>query len=73
MYNTRMSNTDSRPSKENSPSAAELKTILFKHKTWLETNGRDGEQANLKDCHLKGAVLLGADLRKANLEGAYLY
>ena len=73
MYNTGMSNLGSRPSKDNNLSVSELKTILFKHKTWLETNGRDGEQANLKDCHLKGAVLLGADLRKANLEGAYLY
>ena len=73
MYNTGMSNLDSRPSKDNNLSVSELKTILFKHKTWLETNGRDGGQANLKDCQLKGAVLLGADLRNANLEGAYLY
>ena len=73
MYNTGMSDTDLRTSKEKNLSATELKTILFKHKTWLETNGHDGEQANLKDCQLKGAVLLGADLRNANLEGAYLY
>ena len=71
MYNTGMSNTET--SKENTRSAAELKTILSNHKIWLKTEGRDGEPANLKDCYLKGAVLVGADLSNANLGGAYLY
>ena len=73
MYNTRMSNVDSQPSKENTLTTSELKKIVLDHKNWLKSEGRDGKAANLKDCHLKGVVLLGADLSNADLEGAYLY
>ena len=62
MYNARMNEIDSKSSKENILSASELKTVLSNHKIWLETSGRDGESANLKDCYLKGAVMLGVDL-----------
>ena len=73
MYNAGMSDINSPTSKENNPSASEIKIILSKHKIWLETSGREGKQANLKNHQLKGAVMIGADLKDANLEGAYLY
>ncbi len=54
-------------------SSSDLKQILSDHKKWLDSNGREGSFADLKNCKLKGAVLIGANLKNANLEGAYLY
>ena len=49
----------------------DLKTILEKHKMWL--NDEDGgEMADLSGADLSGADLSGADLRWANLRGADL-
>ena len=49
----------------------DLKTILKKHKMWL--NDEDGgEMANLSGADLSGADLSGADLRGADLSGADL-
>ena len=45
----------------------DIEMVLEKHKEWLETNGRSGEEADLR-----GADLREADLRGAYLEGAYL-
>ncbi len=68
-------------------SEEELKRILAAHKTWLETDGKEAEQAdlsrtdlqgadlthaNLQGALLRGAKLQGADLREANLQGASL-
>jgi len=51
---------------------SELKTILDQHRLWVESNQKQGTQANLKGANLRGAYLLGADLQGANLQGAYL-
>ena len=51
--------------------ANDLKTILEKHKMWL--NDEDGgEMADLRGANLSGADLRGADLRGADLSGADL-
>ena len=47
--------------------ASKLKDILEQHKLWLDTNGMQGERANLG-----GAILYSANLEGANLEGANL-
>ena len=57
--------------------ASKLKEILEQHKLWLETNGVQGERANLINADLEGAELTHAnlphaDLRDANLIGANL-
>ncbi|MBC8285771.1 MAG: pentapeptide repeat-containing protein [Nitrospinae bacterium] len=62
-------NTDS--SETISPS--DLKQILSDHKKWLDSNGKEGVAADLKNRKLKGGVFIGANLKNANLEGAYLY
>ena len=56
---------------------SELKEILDQHRLWLETNGVQGELANLEGADLRGADLTGAnlrsaELRRADLTGAYL-
>ena len=57
--------------------ASELNKILERHQLWIETNGVQGERAdlrvaNLYAANLRGANLHGAYLRDANLEGANL-
>jgi hypothetical protein len=47
--------------------ASELKEILEQHKLWIETNGVQGQRADLR-----GANLIGANLKDAYLEGALL-
>ena len=47
-----------------------LKEILAAHQKWLETEGREGTQANLKNAMLQEADLHGANLQDADLEGA---
>ena len=49
-----------------------MKEILEAHKLWLETNGRDGERADLRGADLRGADLRGADLSGADLRWADL-
>ena len=49
-----------------------LKKILDAHKLWLETNGQNGEMADLSGADLSGADLSGANLRRAILRGADL-
>lgn len=49
-----------------------INSILRNHKLWIDSEGKEGEQANLKGADLEGANLFGADLRGANLEGANL-
>ena len=47
--------------------AGKLSKILKEHKRWCDTDGKEGEKANLSK-----ADLSHADLRNANLEGADL-
>lgn len=49
-----------------------LADILAKHSTWLESNGKLGERANLKNANLNNAMLSGAMLDSAMLNGASL-
>ena len=53
--------------------ATELKSILASHKLWVETKGKQGVFANLKDANLEDADLRGANLRAACLKDANLY
>ena len=68
--------------RESGGTLIDLKAILKSHKDWLESEGRSGELAdlrnadlwcaNLKGADLKGVDLQGADLQDANLQGADL-
>ena len=58
-------------------SPEELENILEAHRKWVESEGKEGERANLGWANLQVAYLFeanleGADLRGANLEGADL-
>ena len=50
----------------------ELKSILAEHKIWIQSNGVQGQRADLKNADLKNADLSGADLSGADLTGADL-
>ena len=50
----------------------ELDKILVNHKLWLQTNGKQGEKADLREANLREANLSGADLREADLREANL-
>ncbi len=50
----------------------ELKRILAAHEKWLESDGKEGEKANLARTNLIRANLQEANLFGANLQGAYL-
>ena len=52
----------------------ELKKILENHQHWLkeDCDGWEDMRANLRYANLEGAYLNGANLKCANLEGAYL-
>jgi len=52
--------------------ASELKEILEQHRLWIETNGVQGQYANLSDADLTFANLTGANLSDANLRRANL-
>ena len=59
------------------PSADELESILDRHRLWVESEGEEGECANLGGTDLREADLVGAnleraDLTDANLQGALL-
>ena len=52
--------------------ADEIKAILADHAKWMADN-TTGKQADLRRANLSGAYLHGADLRRANLSGANLH
>ena len=52
-------------------SADDLKTVLARHKEWLEDSSK-GEMANLSSADLRSADLRWADLSSANLSSANL-
>ncbi len=45
----------------------ELKEILEAHRKWVESEGKEGERADLNEANLQGAYLQEADLRGASL------
>ena len=47
----------------------DLKKILANHSLWLSSRGAEGQPVNLEGHNLRGAVLVGIDLKKANLKG----
>lgn len=49
-----------------------LGEVLEAHKLWVESNGKEGERAELEGADLRGSYLRGANLRHANLECADL-
>ena len=53
------------PNSDLSETVFDLKKILSDHKKWLDSNGQEGILADLKNCKLKGAVLIGAKLKNA--------
>lgn len=53
-------------------SRAELDSLLSQHKKWLDTKEKEGKQANLNGAILIGAQLQKADLSEAELEKAVL-
>ncbi len=53
-------------------STEELAQILASHKRWLESDGREGERAELSNAWLPEVSLVGADLRRALLSNANL-
>ena len=53
--------------------ATELKSILANHKLWIDTNGKQGNFANLGGADLWSANLRGANLSCVNLRDADLY
>jgi hypothetical protein len=59
----------------NTSNLSDLQEILRKHREWVESAGKSGTKAYLRDlsgAHLMGADLMGADLNGANLSGAHL-
>jgi uncharacterized protein YjbI with pentapeptide repeats len=46
--------------------------FLQEHEKWLETNGKEGKQADLERVNLQGANFSGANLQKADLHEANL-
>ena len=54
-------------------SEEELKRIVTAHESWLETDGKEGEQADLSRTDLQWANLQGVNLRDANLQEARLW
>jgi hypothetical protein len=53
-------------------SETELKRVLAEHEKWLQTDGEEGAQANLREADLQGADLRGAKLQRADLRDANL-
>jgi uncharacterized protein YjbI with pentapeptide repeats len=49
-----------------------LKEVLAAHRTWVETEGKQGARANLRNAALQEADLHDANLKDADLEGAHL-
>ena len=45
----------------------QLGEILEKHRKWVESEGKNGEKADLFGAHLQKADLCGANLREASL------
>jgi len=53
-------------------SEEDLKQILEEHKKWVESDGKEGVQAELRNTDLQKVNFLGANLQEADLGGANL-
>ena len=53
-------------------SKQELDKIIDNHKKWLQSNGKEGERADLRSADLSSADLRSADLSYADLRSADL-
>ncbi len=53
-------------------SPKKLAKILEAHRKWVESEGKEGERADLNDANLQKANLYGANLQGAYLDGANL-
>jgi len=51
----------------------ELKEILEQHRKWVESEGKEGEKAELRVANLQEADLFDANLQEANLSRANLW
>ena len=51
----------------------ELKEILEQHRKWVESEGEEGEKADLRVANLQEADLFDANLQEANLSRANLW
>ena len=76
-WRTAMDGVGRKPTPAESPklraiSGDELQQVLAAHQTWLESDGTQGEPADLSGAYLQGAELGGAKLQRANLQGADL-
>jgi uncharacterized protein YjbI with pentapeptide repeats len=49
-----------------------LKEVLESHQKWVDSQGREGRRASLRNATLQEADLHGANLQDADLEGARL-
>ena len=47
-----------------------LSAILKEHQLWIDSNGENGERADLSNKNLREANLIGANLIGANLRGS---
>jgi len=65
-------NTDKTQAEYREIPKEELNPILEKHKKWVETDGKEGERADLRKANLSDANLKNAELSKANFEKAEL-
>ncbi len=60
------------PSKHRGVPEDELRQVFEAHKIWRWSEGKEGEQADLRRANLEGAYLCMANLQEANLKGANL-
>ncbi len=60
------------PSQHGEVPEDELRQVFEAHKIWRWSEGKEGEQADLRRANLEGAYLCMANLQEANLKGANL-
>ncbi len=60
------------PSQHRGVPEDELRQVFEAHKIWRWSEGKEGEQADLRGTNLEGAYLCMANLQEANLRGANL-
>ncbi len=81
--NEKVEESQEQPSDRGPMPPEKLREILEAHRKWVESEGKEGQEANLRGANLRGANLSGAylikadlpgaDLSGANLSGAYLF
>ncbi len=76
-WRTAMDDVGKKPAQAEAPklrevSEEELTQILAAHAKWLETDRKEGKQADLSRTDLQGADLRSANFQEADLSGAKL-